>query len=225
MQNNDKVALFDFCETIVSFQTADAYVRYVQSHSKPTNTGVRIIYNTLNQLRVLGVVRRLFPKGSIDKRFILRQMKGRGQKEMLDLAKDYYVQCIKPNFIEPILLELNRLQSEGYSCYIVSGGYDVYLKLFCEEYKLDGLFCTTIGFKNGVCTGAFVGKDCMFEHKIDYLKSLINDDCKKWIAFSDSKTDLPMLEMVGTPIVVSKQRSQGWAEKRNFKQLIWSNSK
>jgi len=221
MQSNNKVALFDFCETIANFQTADAYVRYVQSHSKPSNKGIRLLYNILNQSRILGIVRRLKPKGSVDKRFILKQMKGRTQVEMEALAKDYYEERIKPNFISPVLDELKRLQSEGYRCYVISAGYDIYLQYFCEEFGMNGLLSTKIEFKDGRCTGNFAGQDCMFDYKIDYIKSVLEGDTKQWMAFSDSVTDLPMLELVGNPVVISKGYSQKWAEKRNIKQIIW----
>lgn len=224
MQNKDKVALFDFCETIANFQTADAYVRYVQGHSAPTNKGVRMLYNILNKSRVLGVVRRLKPKGSIDKRFILKQMKGRTFDEMDRLAKEYYQNKIKPNMIAPVVAELKRLQSEGYSCYVISAGYDIYLKYFCEDFRIDGLLSTKVEFKDGICTGKFDGQDCMFEYKIDYINSAIQGDRRQWFAFSDSVTDLPMLELVGNPVVISCGKSQKWAEKRNIKQIIWNNN-
>lgn len=225
MQNNNKVVLFDFCETIVNFQTADAFVRYVQEHSTPTNKGIRLLYNLLNQSRILGVLRRLFPKASIDKRFILKQMKGRSEVEMDQLAKDFYEKKIRTNFIKPVVEELKRLQNEGHYCYIVSGGYDIYLKYFCKEFHTDGLLSTKIEFKNGVCTGNFDGQDCMFEYKIDYINSMLSGDHKQWMAYSDSITDLPMLEFVGFPIVISRNKPQKWAEKRNMKQLIWKPTK
>lgn len=218
----NKVALFDFCETIANFQTADAYVRYVQSHSAPTNTGIRLLYNILNQSRVLGVVRRLKPKGSVDKRFILKQMKGRTYEEMDRLAEDYYNNMIKPNMIEPVVTELRRLQSEGYGIYIISAGYDIYLKYFVHDFKVNGLLSTKVEFKDGICTGRFDGQDCMFDYKIDYINSEIKGDHNQWLAFSDSITDLPMLELVGNPIVISKGKSQTWAEKKGFKQIIWN---
>lgn len=218
----NKVALFDFCETIANFQTADAYVRYVQSHSVPTNIGIRLLYNILNQSRVLGIVRRLKPKGSIDKRFILKQMKGRTYEEMDRLAEDYYNNMIKPNMIEPVITELRRLQSEGYGIYVISAGYDIYLKYFVKDFKVDGLLSTKIEFKDGVCTGRFDGQDCMFDYKIDYINSMIKGDHSQWLAFSDSITDLPMLELVGNPVVISRGKSQTWAEKKGFKQIIWN---
>ena len=218
----NKVALFDFCETIANFQTADAYVRYVQSHSVPTNIEIRLLYNILNQSRVLGIVRRLKPKGSIDKRFILKQMKGRTYEEMDRLAEDYYNNMIKPNMIEPVVTELRRLQSEGYGIYVISAGYDIYLKYFVKDFKVDGLLSTKIEFKDGVCTGRFDGQDCMFDYKIDYINSMIKGDHSQWLAFSDSITDLPMLELVGNPVVISRGKSQTWAEKKGFKQIIWN---
>lgn len=218
----NKVALFDFCETIANFQTADAYVRYVQSHSVPTNTGIRLLYNILNQSRILGVVRRLKPKGSVDKRFILKQMKGRTYEEMDRLAEDYYNNMIKPNMIEPVVTELRRLQSEEYGIYIISAGYDIYLKYFVQDFKVDGLLSTKVEFKDGVCTGRFDGQDCMFDFKIDYINSMIKGDHSQWLAFSDSITDLPMLELVGNPVVISRGKSQTWAEKKGFKQIIWN---
>lgn len=218
----NKVALFDFCETIANFQTADAYVRYVQSHSAPTNTGIRLLYNFLNQSRALGIVRRLKPKGSVDKRFILKQMKGRTYEEMDRLAEDYYNNMIKPNMIEPVVSELKRLQFEGFAIYVISAGYDIYLKYFVQDFKVDGLLSTKIEFKDGVCTGRFDGQDCMFDYKIDYINSKIKGDHSEWLAFSDSITDLPMLELVGRPVVISRGKSQKWAEKKGFEQIIWN---
>lgn len=217
----NKVALFDFCETIANFQTADAYVRYVQSHSKPTNLYVRYAHAIMARLRIMSIWRRLQPKGSIDKRLMLLQLRGRTYNEMDSLAKEYYENQIKPNMISPVLSELDRLKAEGYACYVVSAGFDIYLKYFCEEFGIDGLLCTKIEFQKNICTGRFDGQDCMFEYKIDYINSTIKGDKNKWYAFSDSITDLPMLELVGNPVVVSRGQSQEWAENRKYKQIIW----
>lgn len=221
-QNKEKVALFDFCETLVSFQTADAYIRYIQSHSKSTNIFVKRLYNILNKSRILGIVRRIFPKASVDKRFLLKQMKGRSYEDMERFARDYYMNKIKPNLIHPVVEQLLKMQAEGFEIVIVSGGYDIYLKYFAEEFNVKYTLSTSIEFKNGICTGRFSGKDCMFDYKIDCIHSVVNGDVEKWYAFSDSITDLPMLGLVGNPVVVSKHQSQIWAEKRNIKQLIWS---
>jgi len=217
----DKVALFDFCETIADFLTADRFVQFVQFNSKPTNRHIRVLYVVLNKSRILGVLRRVFPKASISKRLVLLQLKGRTYDELALLAQQYYETVIKQHFISPVVSELLRLQQEGYKCYLVSGGYDIYLRYFCEEYNIDGLLCTKIRFSNGICDGKFDGADCMFENKVQMIKSEISGDSSSWYAFSDSKTDLPMLEIVGNPLVISRVKSQNWAEIKKYKQIIW----
>ena len=66
------------------------------------------------------------------------------------------------------------------------------------------------------------GQDCMFDYKIDYINSKIKGDHSQWLAFSESVTDLPMLELVGHPVVISRGKSQKWAEKEGFEQIIWN---
>lgn len=221
MEIGEKVALFDFCETIANFQTADAFVRFVQEHSNKTNRLYSILYSTLNRLKYFGIMRRIMPQKNIEKHFILRILKGMSYVELNMFARQYYDKVVKKNMIQPIINELVRLKNEEYRIYLVSAGYDIYLKYFVEDFSVDGLLCTKIAFKEGVCTGCFDGKDCMYDYKVESVKSNIQGDPSNWFAFSDSITDLPLLELVGKPIVVSKRKSQKWAENRNYKQIIW----
>ena len=217
-----KIALFDFCETLANFQTADAYVRFVQSNSPVTHKVTKTVYEVLNKSHLLGIPRRMFPESSMDKKWIMRQMKGRKLEEMESLAKLYYQTKIKPNLISDVVEEMKSKQKDGYKIYLISAGYGIYLKYFAEEYKVDGVISTEIAFKDGVCLGRFEGPDCMYSHKIEYIKKGIPDmHYDEWYAYSDSITDLPMLELVGHPIVISKGKSQKWAEKRDYQQIIW----
>ena len=217
-----KIALFDFCETLANFQTADAYVRFVQSNSPVTHKVTKTIYELLNKSHLLGVPRRMFPESSMDKKWIMRQMKGRKKEEMVSLAKLYYEKKVKPNLIPEVIEELKSRQKDGYKIYLISAGYGIYLQFFAEEFKVDGIIATEIAFKDGVCLGRFEGPDCMFSHKIEYIKNGIQDKhYDEWYAYSDYITDLPMLELVGHPIVISKGKSQKWAEKRDYQQIIW----
>lgn len=221
-----KIALFDFCETLVDFQTADAYVHFVQTNSPITHRIIKCSYEILNKSHLLGIPRRLFPMSSIDKRLIIRQMKGRAEGEMRILARQYYERMIKPALIKDVLTELLNKKNEGYKIYLISGGYGIYLQYFALEYDIEGIISTNIDFKNGICTGKFTGHDCMFEHKIDYIKQTISDDhYDDWFAYTDSITDLPMLKMVGHPVVISREKSQKWAEQKGYSQIIWNKFK
>lgn len=218
------VALFDFCGTLVDFQTADAYVRYVQRHTIATHPGIRILYELLDRSHMLGPIRRVFPTASIDKKLILMQLKGRTYEECAAWARSYYLSEIRPRLILPVLARLQALQAQGYQVYLASGGYDIYLRYFVEEFSLDGCIASHIGFHQGVCTGRLEGPDCMYHHKVEHVRSALGERAfgEGSVAFSDSPTDLPMLEAVAEPVVVSHLTGQEWAAVRGYEQLVWN---
>ena len=72
-------------------------------------------------------------------------------------------------------------------------------------------------------TGFFLGKDCLFQQKVVLIEKYIKDNHLKFsetIAYSDSKTDLPLLQWADEAIVVSKNESQAWASSYGFKEII-----
>lgn len=218
-----KIALFDFCETLANFQTADAYVRFVQANSPVSHKITKFTYDLLNKSHLLGIPRRIFPEYSLDKKWIMRQMEGRTEEEMTTMARKYYEERVKPALIPEVVDELKAKQDDGYKIYLISGGYGIYLQFFAQEYAVDGVIATKIAFNNGICLGRFDGPDCMFSHKIEYIKRGIPDNhFEEWYAYSDSITDIPMLELVGHPVVISKGKSQNWAVQKGFEQIIWN---
>jgi HAD superfamily hydrolase (TIGR01490 family) len=221
-----KVALFDFCETLVSFQTADAYVHYCRHKldSKWMNF-MATIHNVLIKTQVIRMLNYLFPRLSINKRLILLQLRGLPYTLLDKLAFEYYIKCLKPSLILPLLNELKNKKLQGYEIWIVSGGYDIYLKYIVREFDLNGLIATRIGFSNSnICSGCFDGRDCLRENKTNLLNERIplnRIDLENSYAYSDSITDLPMLQWVGNGIVVSKYTSQKWVNENGLKEIIW----
>lgn len=224
MQNKEKVALFDFCETLVNFQTADAYVDYVRD--KMQDKRMYKLENLQNNLRKIKLIQ-IFEKitgyrYSINKRVKLWQLKGLSFVELQKLAIEYYQEKIRPNFISELLDRLKELKESGYSVYLVSGGYDIYLRCFAEEFELSGVISTKIGFKEGNCTGKFEGLDCLKEGKVNLLNQYFIIKPNLSVAFSDSVTDLPFLKWVHKGYVVSKEKHQVWSDRFNLEEIIWT---
>ena len=223
-----KLALFDFCETLISFQTADVFVDYVRQ--KEGNLYMKFLNTFLVALRkakVIAILNKLFPYSGISKRIKLLQLKGFTNVRLDSLAESYYQDLIKPNLIAPITKEMNRLIGKNYEVCIVSAGYSLYLKYFTEDYNIKHLIATEIEFdKIGTrCLGRISGKDCIHNQKINRINSYFNGqkiDYKKSISYSDSITDLPLLSMTGQGVVVSRTRSQSWSHLYKFKEIIWT---
>lgn len=219
----EKIAFFDFCETLVSFQTADAFVDYVRrrSRNKHMQRWEKLL-RVLRKFKLVFIAERL-TKGrfSISKRLKLYQLKGFNEKEIGLYAQGYYKENIRPNLVSKVLDILRRLQDDGWSIVLVSGGYDVYLKEFAREFGISKIHSSEVSFKKNLCTGRLKGKDCMGDNKIRLLDFFYNRDEIVSKSFSDSESDVPFLSWANEGFVVSHNSHKKWVEKYNFVEIIW----
>ncbi len=223
----NKVALFDFCETIANFQTADAYVDFVRERLNDSRMyRLEKVQRFFRTIRVIQIIEKLTRyKFSVNKRIKLWQLRGHKLSELQGLAKEYYQNRIEPNFIPEMIEKLLELKVQGYSIYLVSGGYDIYLRCFAEDYGLSDVISTKIDFKDDVCTGKFDGIDCLRDGKVKLLNLFFYSKPSYSVAFSDSITDLPFLKWVNEGFVVSRDCTQKWANNNNLNEIIWVSGK
>ncbi|MCF8380662.1 MAG: HAD-IB family hydrolase [Bacteroidales bacterium] len=222
-----KLALFDFCDTLVGFQTADAFVDYVRK--KDGNLYMKFLNLTLKvliKLRIIAVSNKFFPSAGASKKIKLLQLKGFNIDKLNKLGEFFYIEMIKPKLITPVMEEMRGLAQRKYEVCIVSAGYSTYLKYFTEEYGIKHLISTEIAFdrRGKACLGRISGKDCMYAEKVNRIKAIFTDqdvNYEESISYSDSITDLPMLLLTGKGVVVSRDNSQSWSHQYKFKEIIW----
>lgn len=223
-----KIAFFDFCKTLVGFQTADAFVDYVRM--KDGNYYMKILEITLKLLyrfRMLAILNILFPDLTPSKKIKLLQLKGLKFEKLNELAKSFYDEVIKPELILPVITEMQMLSQKNYEICLVSAGYSIYLKYFTEDHQIKHLISTEIAFndKGNRCLGVISGKDCIHIEKVKRLKSYFAGQDVNYndsISFSDSISDLPMLLLTGKGMVVSRAYSQSWCHYYKFEEIIWN---
>ncbi len=221
-----KLALFDFCETLVDFQTAGPYVDFIRlktgSEKMQRLEKMRIL---LKKIRVTAVINKLFPWYSFDKRLKLFQLKGFSRSTLEKYAEIYYRSRIVPEMIPDLLNEMNKLKAGGYTITIISGGYSIYLDSFAKDHQIDHVIASEIAFNSKeICTGKLKGTDCMYHYKIDKLKDHFFPEtivAKESVFYSDSITDLPLLLWAGQAVVVSKEKKQSWAASHGLNEIVW----
>jgi HAD superfamily hydrolase (TIGR01490 family) len=213
--------LFDFCGTLVNLQTADNFINFIRQNENNKNMNLK---EYLRKILIKTGIMKVFKKIRIinfNKRIILWQIKNFDYDKLDQYAKRYYFEIVKPAFINQTILEMKKYKKEGNKIYVISGGYDIYLKYFIKEFELDKLICTKILFKNNKCLGQFKGKDCTGENKIKEVNKLFIDNANT-IAYSDCITDLPLLKWAKKGIVVSKKYPTNWAKNYGLGELIWN---
>ena len=113
--SKEKIALFDFCETLVSFQTADAFVRFVGEATGSARVSRMLrIHHFLDRKGIIGRLYKLFPESSPGKRLVARGLKGFREDALDELAGRYYAQRLRPALIPEVVGRLRSLQRDGW---------------------------------------------------------------------------------------------------------------
>lgn len=220
MENEkNKIALFDFCDTLVSFQTANEYVRYyVENYATLSIKWRHFIYLALSASGIISHIEKKHHSRNIRKRILLWQLKGCPYEKMNIVAEQYYNNRIKPCLIKETIAELLKCQKEGHKVIIVSGGYDIYIKYFAFEYgiELNDIISNRLLFKKNSFTGKF-DLDCMGDEKVHLLNKRFEiRENLEVVAYSDAISDLPLLKWADRAYVVTPY---SFAKLYNFNEL------
>lgn len=218
------LVIFDFCETLVHFQTADRFVDFVIEKEKYRKyRWLDFMSRLLYKFKIIVLVNKLWPKLNPMKRLKLMQIRGVSEGTIDYLAEEFYQSEIKPKLILPLYELLLKHREQNDFIIIISGGYAPYISLFTEQHQLNQYFATEIAFADQKVTGLFEGKDCLFDQKVVLLNQFVAENkltFQKSIAYSDSISDLPLLQWADEAFVVSKNKSQPFAKQFGFKEII-----
>ena len=113
----------------------------------------------------------------------------------------------RPATIYPEAEELIRDHREKeHIVAIVSGATRFVVEPLAERLSVKHLLYTRLEVENGLFTGRVVEPICFEEGKIYWLQQFIEEQgidlAKSWF-YTDSVTDLPLLELVGHPVVTN----------------------
>ena len=219
-----KIAFFDFCETLINFQTADRFIHFIREKENNFLMNLKeFLRKILIKTRFLYLLEN-FGIEYLNKKMVLWQIKGFDSQKIKKYSKQFHEEKIKPGIIKKVFSEMKKLKKKDYAIYIVSAGYDIHIKDFVDEFELDGLICTKVLFKKNICQGKFDGLNCVGRNKIKLILDFFQGtdfDKEKAIAYGDSIKDIPLLKWVGKGIIVSKDKPNNWAKKYGLRELIW----
>lgn len=136
---------------------------------------------------------------------ILDAVRGNLQSDLVALNADIIPKLmgkIRPEARE--LVDLHR--RAGRDTYIVSASPQEMVGPLAEALGMTGGIGTVSEVKEGVYTGELAGPFCYGPGKVEAMRELVGwegYDLERCFAYSDSASDLPMLESVGHPVAVN----------------------
>ena len=212
--NKRALYLFDFCDTLVSFQTANSYVQYVKKKKDIQCRVMDFIVFIVKKIKLNRIIKIFLHNNmSLDKFILLYELKGISYEEMDLLAKEFYEKRIKKCLNKQIIDELLFAKSLGCTIGIISGGYDIYIKYFAKEFDIPIVISSELNFFNGFFSGKLKNKDCMGEEKVKKLLMFFNTRrlhnlFTRVVGYSDSDSDLPFLSLCDEKYVVLREKKE-----------------
>ncbi len=199
-----KVALFDICHTLIGMTTIGDFTQHfllspeINKKFKLSKWIQHFLFKVFRKLHIID--------NEVYRKHYIRLLKGYSVEDIASLAQIYFESRLQNSLKLRILDRLKKLKQDGYEIFLVSAGFDIYLKEFSKLIGAN-LICTIVEkSKNNIYTGKIKGLDCFGVNKVKKIQSEIpffdDIDWGDSVAFSDDVSDIPMLSLVGGAFVV-----------------------
>jgi HAD superfamily hydrolase (TIGR01490 family) len=140
---------------------------------------------------------------------ILGAVAGVPVKDIVSLG-DAFIPHLAQTVMPESQAELDRMKAEGRDRIIVSASPTEIVEALAKELGLEGAVGTRSEIKNGKYTGKLAGPFCYGKGKVEAIEALASErgyDLSKSVAYSDSISDLPFMNAVGSAVAINADRS------------------
>jgi len=211
---NRGAAFFDLDRTLVRVNTAKLYVRWrVRENLLPWTDIIRTSWWGLQY--TFGVL----DLGSVTAR-ALTTLEGLDEAEFRADCADWAAREVFPHVTEHARDEVARRRDEGLELALLTTTTRYVAEPVAELLGVEHILCSGVEVESGRFTGALDGPLCYGPGKVDHARDWASDrgvDLRRSVFYTDSVSDLPMLEAVGEPRVINPDprlrrvaRVRGW---------------
>jgi putative phosphoserine phosphatase/1-acylglycerol-3-phosphate O-acyltransferase len=193
-------AFFDMDKTILSENSATLYMRYRYQRGEMSKRDLLMGFGAYIKYKIGILDIRGWTLG------MMEQFSGQREKQLEEEA----IAWVEDMVVETIYPEAERLVAEhvaeSHVVAIVSGATAFVVRPIATRLGIEHILYTRLEVENGSFTGRVIEPICFEEGKIYWLQQFIDEqgiDLAKSYFYSDSITDLPLLDLVGHPVATN----------------------
>ncbi|WP_139904141.1 HAD-IB family hydrolase [Clostridium thermarum] len=211
-----RLGIFDIDYTITSKETLVEFYKFMLK-KKPRL--LKHLPSTLGH-GLLYVTKRIELKEA--KQAFLSFVSGIHEDEMNKLVSEFYEKRLCKIFYSDAIDMIKKLKAEGCLIYLISASAEFYLKEFYRIPEVDMVIGTRYKVNDKLHTCTMEGENCKGEEKVkrlmqDLQEKKLDIDFKNSYMFSDSLSDLPMLNLVGNPYLINFKKGHDSIKILNWK--------
>ncbi len=194
---------FDLDNTLVNQSTGLLYYKYLRKKGRAS------VFDTLKTLYFW--IR--YRMNSIDIKAVaereVRKVAGMSERAMVELCDRWFDEMVRFHISPRAVKAVNEHRAQGHMLAILSAATPYTVNPVKRHLKIEHGLCTHLEVQDGRFTGRLVEPYCYGEGKIYWAERFTKEnglslqDC---YFYTDSYTDMPMLERVGMPRPVNPDR-------------------
>lgn len=206
-----RAAIFDMDKTLVRANTG---IRYAQWRVREKKMKARELARVLgwSVQYTLGVV-----DAEAVSRFAARTLTGIDEQAFAEECLGWFRADVLPLVAERARAEVEKKRREGFVLAILSGSSPYAAEPLGRELDIPHVLCTRLAVSEGRFTGDVVLPLAFGRGKVELANAWAKDhdvDLGKSVFYSDSISDLPMLEHVGEARVINPDPRLSWQARR-----------
>lgn len=151
---------------------------------------------------------------------VAEQMRGKSEREFEERCRRWVENEILPLVVPGALRQIEHHRAEGHVLALLSSSPTYVTRPLAQTLGIEEVLSTTFEVDGDLFTGRLVGPACVGPGKIHWAEEMGArrelDLAQSWF-YTDSYTDMPMLERVGNRVVVNPDprlrlaaRRRGW---------------
>ena len=124
---------------------------------------------------------------------------------------EFYKEDIIPRYYPNVLNKLKEHVEDGYHVWLVSASPEPYL--FCTDLPVEVILGTKVERIGDRWTNHIISKNCKNSEKVNRIMEVLNEkhleiDYDNSYGYSDSDSDIPMLDLVKNKIRINKKNGE-----------------
>jgi len=196
-------AFFDVDGTLVKVNTAPLYARYMRQHGRARRRDlIRTVYYLLQyRLNLLDIERALERASEL--------IVGQDERETAAFCQCWYEEVVRALLVPEVCRLVEEHRSTGHEVALLSSTTNYLAEPLARDLGVEHTLVTRLEVVDGHFTGKAVGPICYGRGKVYWARAFAEEhgiDLAASYFYTDSVTDLPVLEIVGHPRIVNPDR-------------------
>lgn len=196
-------AFFDIDGTLLSVNTAPLYARYLRQHGRARRRDLlrTAFYLLQYRLNLLDIDRAISRASSF--------IAGQWEDDVAGFCERWYRDVVRAYLVPEMVAIVERHRAAGHALALLSSSTSYLAQPLARDLRVEHLLVTRLEVVDGRFTGRAIAPVCYGAGKVHFATEFAAEngiDLAQSFFYTDSVTDVPVLELVGHPRVVNPDR-------------------